>query len=67
MEFTEAVKEAMSQQNIKNSELARLVGHSPQYIRDLLSGERRWNEDTINKVCVALNIKIKFEHTNERM
>lgn len=69
MNFSEVVKEALVQKNMKNAELARKVGHSPQYISDLLSGARRWNEDTINKVCDALNLTIKYEsaeETNER-
>ncbi len=57
----------MVEKNVKNSELARMVGHSPQYISDLLSGERRWNEDTISKVCNALGIGIKYEHIERRV
>lgn len=61
MNFSEKVKETMVLKKIKNAELARMVGHSPQYISDLLSGDRRWNEDTINKVCSALSIEVKYE------
>lgn len=65
MNFSEAVKKKMSLENIRNSELARITGYSSQYISDLLSGERRWNEDTINKVCGALGIEIKYAYAKE--
>lgn len=60
-DFSEYVKKVMKDKHIRNADLARSTGYSPQYISDLLSGERRWNEDTINKVCNALGIAIKYE------
>lgn len=65
MNFSETVKEIMKHKELRNVELARLTGYSPQYISDLISGERRWNEDTINKVCVALNIEITYKNACE--
>lgn len=59
--FSEVVKKVAASKGIKNKELARMTGYSSQHISDLLSGERRWNEDSINKVCTALDLKIKFE------
>ena len=52
----------MKQQDINYAELARKTGYSAQYISDLILGERRWNEDTINKVCAVLDITIKYEN-----
>ncbi|USK46312.1 helix-turn-helix domain-containing protein [Cytobacillus oceanisediminis] len=65
MNFSGVVKEALAQKKMKNVELARLTGYSPQYMSDLISGERRWNEEIIDKVCVALNIDIKYEVAEE--
>ncbi|MED4124048.1 helix-turn-helix transcriptional regulator [Halalkalibacterium halodurans] len=65
MNFTEAVVEAMEKLGLKKSDLARATGYSYQYIRDLLNGERRWNEDSINKVCHALGIQVNFEFERE--
>lgn len=59
--FTEAVKAAMQKLGLKTSDIAKSTGLSYQYIHDLLSGDRRWNEDTINKVCEALDIQVTFE------
>ncbi len=65
MNFSSVVKDALAQKKMKNVELARLTGYSPQYMSDLISGERRWNEETIDKVCIVLNIDIKYEVAEE--
>nr|WP_240479949.1 helix-turn-helix transcriptional regulator [Paenibacillus fonticola] len=44
--------------NLNPSELARLTGHSPQYIHNLLNGNRRWNEDSMRKVCDTLGLEL---------
>lgn len=61
MEFSKVVKEVLANRGIKNSDLAKMTSYSPQYISDLLSGERRWNETSINRVCAALEMTINFE------
>lgn len=61
MNFTGAVKAAMQQANMRTPEVAKKAGISYQYLHDLLSGERRWNEETMNKVCEALNLQVTFE------
>lgn len=58
MNFTDAIKNAMDKTGVKKAEIARSTGYSYQHIHDLLAGERRWNEDSINKVCAALGLKI---------
>ncbi|KHF33418.1 hypothetical protein CM49_04366 [Paenibacillus sp. P1XP2] len=58
MNFTEAIKIAMDKTGVKKADIARSTGYSYQHISDLLAGERRWNEDSINKVCDALGLKI---------
>lgn len=64
MDFSNIVKDILSRNGMKNAELARKTGYSPQYISDLISGDRRWNEDSMNRVCEALNIEVNF-HTSE--
>lgn len=64
-QFSEIVKESMAIKNLKNVDLAKLVGHSPQYISELISGKRRWNEDSMSKVCSALNIRVNYETEKE--
>ncbi|MFX3633748.1 MAG: helix-turn-helix domain-containing protein [Candidatus Pristimantibacillus sp.] len=60
MDFGAAVKEAMDQRGVKVAEMARTTGRSYQHISDLIKGKRRWNEDTINEVFDALDIKIEI-------
>ncbi|MDO3681970.1 helix-turn-helix transcriptional regulator [Paenibacillus ehimensis] len=52
----------MKEMDLRTSDIARTTGYSYQHIYDLLSGERRWNEDSINKVCAALGIKIEIKY-----
>jgi transcriptional regulator with XRE-family HTH domain len=61
LNFSEVVKQAIHSKGIKSKELAGMTGYSAAYISDLLSGERRWNEDSIDKVCRALGVQINFE------
>lgn len=57
----ETVKAAMKSKEVTKSDLAKMIGCSYQHIHDLLSGRRRWNEDSIERVCSALGINIAFE------
>lgn len=66
MNFTKAVLTALEKTNMKKSELALATGYSNQYIYDLLSGKRRWNEESINKVCEALGFKIEIKEDEEK-
>lgn len=65
MNFSKAVAEAMERLKLKKSDVAKSSGYSHQYISDLLSGERRWNEDAINRVSEALGIKIEITYEPE--
>lgn len=65
MDFTTTVKTILSKSGMKNSELARKSGYSSQHIHDLLSGDRRWNEDSINRVCKALGILVDFRFSEQ--
>ncbi|MEK4236499.1 helix-turn-helix domain-containing protein [Paenibacillus sp. FSL H7-0714] len=67
MDFTSTVKNILSQNGMKNAELARQAGYSSQHIHDLLSGDRRWNEDSMNKVCDVLGIKVNYQTTESNV
>lgn len=60
LNFTAVVKARMALLKVKPIELARMTGYSAQYISELLSGRKRWNETTISKVCSALNMQALF-------
>lgn len=60
MNFTTVVKKAMEQTNVKTADIARATGYSYQHIYDLLAGQRRWNEESMDRVCEALGIEINF-------
>jgi transcriptional regulator with XRE-family HTH domain len=69
MNFSQAVKNILKSRDLTPSALARMTGYTPQYMHDLLAGNRRWNETTINKTCEALGIEILIvpkETKNER-
>ncbi|MFE1626992.1 helix-turn-helix domain-containing protein [Brevibacillus reuszeri] len=59
MNFSNEIKGVLSEKNITPSELARMTGYSPQYIIEVLKGNKRWNETTISKTCMALGLEIK--------
>lgn len=65
MNFSGEVKKTLEQREMRYVDLARMTGYSAQYISDLIAGKRRWNEDAINKVCLALDIKILYENIEE--
>jgi len=60
MDFNTVIKKKLGQKKLKITDLARLSGVSYPYLVDLVKGRRRWNEDTIDKVCKALGIKVEF-------
>lgn len=60
MDFSKVVKDVMDKSGLKKSDVARETGYSYQHIHDLLAGERRWNEDSINRVFKALGIEVNF-------
>lgn len=61
MNISYALKIAMVRQGIKQSELSESTGYSFVYVSDLFKGERRWSEESLTKVCRALNIEIKID------
>ncbi|MGN7470378.1 helix-turn-helix domain-containing protein [Brevibacillus sp. SAFN-007a] len=60
MSFTEAIKGALKNKELTPSDLARMTGYTPQYIHEILSGKKRWNETTIYRACEALDLEIEI-------
>lgn len=50
---------------MRPADLARRTGYSPQHIHNLLKGEKRWNEESLKKVCDALELEIKVVPLNK--
>jgi transcriptional regulator with XRE-family HTH domain len=67
LDFSNTVKEIMKSRGIKGVELARATGYSAAYISELLAGEKRWNEESINRVCEALELKINIETSSDHV
>jgi transcriptional regulator with XRE-family HTH domain len=61
MRFSDVIKAAMKSKGLKIVDLSRLSGISYPYLADLIKGRRRWNEETINRACKALGLKLVFE------
>ena len=58
MNFTEPVKKEMRRKNTQITQLAQMMGCSTSYVSDILTGRKRWNQDTIDKACEALDLEI---------
>jgi transcriptional regulator with XRE-family HTH domain len=65
MNFSATVKAALEQRGMKQKDLADQVGYSYQYISELISGKKRWNEVAIDNVCRALNLSVNFTLNEE--
>lgn len=59
-DFSSAVRHRLVDIDQNPSQLARQIGHTPQYVNDLLKGKRRWNEQVMGKVCDVLGLEIKI-------
>jgi len=58
MNFSDAVKVAMHRSGVTKQELSESTGYSYQHIYDLLAGKRRWNEESLQKVCDSLGFQV---------
>lgn len=65
MGFSKAIKHALVDNDMTPSELARSTGFSVQYIANLLNGNRRWNEESMLKVCGVLGLEIAVVQKKE--
>lgn len=59
MSFSIKVRHALVDADMNPSELARKIDLSPMYVHNLLRGKRRWNEETMLKVCEVLGLEIE--------
>ncbi|AXF39447.1 DNA binding protein [Paenibacillus phage Wanderer] len=60
MSFEKAIKHALVDKGMNVSDLAREIGHSPQYIHNILKGRRRLNTDIMFKICDVLDLEVKI-------
>lgn len=61
MSFSKTVRHALVDNDMNMSDLARKTGYSMMYISNLLKGRRRWNEESMQKVCDVLGLELKIE------
>ncbi|CVK18512.1 hypothetical protein [Sporomusa sphaeroides] len=61
-DFCEVVKNELKSQGMNVSTFADKMGFSLQYTYNLINrkGDKRWNEDSIQRACEILEIKIQF-------
>ncbi|SDD88261.1 helix-turn-helix domain-containing protein [Sporomusa acidovorans] len=61
-DFSEIVKKELKLQGISIQDFAGKLGFSLQYTYNLINrkGNKRWNEDSIQKACEVLRLEIKF-------
>jgi transcriptional regulator with XRE-family HTH domain len=58
--FNELVRVALAQKDMNMTQLAKETGYSLMHISDLIKGNRRWNETSIQRVCDVLGIEIHY-------
>ncbi|ETT32167.1 helix-turn-helix transcriptional regulator [Paenibacillus sp. FSL R5-808] len=58
--ISESIRKTLTKKKLSPSDLARMTGYTPQYMHNLLDGNRRWNETTIQKTCDALDLELKL-------
>ena len=59
--FSSVVSKVLEERGMTSYALAKQMGYTPQYIHDLLNGNRRWNENTMAKACEVLGLEIEFK------
>ncbi|MDB5053257.1 MAG: hypothetical protein JWM44_1307 [Bacilli bacterium] len=65
MNISESIKKVLNERNMTPSDLARMTGYTPQYMHEILSGKKRWNETTIVKTCGVLGLEVTISETKE--
>ena len=66
-EFIEDVLEAMEEEDVSRSELARRTGKTRQHVSQLLSEKRNFTLDTMAELCAALGrvLSLSVHHQDE--
>jgi transcriptional regulator with XRE-family HTH domain len=65
MDFSSAIIKRMKEKKIRQNELAKLINYSPQHVNRLLKGIYRWNINTMNLVCNALDLTMEVKPKEE--
>lgn len=60
--FSEVIKRELKLQDMSVGVFAEKMHFSLQYTYNLINrkGDKRWNEDSVQKACEVLGIEIKF-------
>ena len=46
--------------NLKQSDIAKAAGYTPEYISRLISGERRISDEAAKNLAIALNVRVEY-------
>lgn len=65
MNFSQVVLKSLKERDMNPTDLARKTDYTPQYIHNLLDGNRRWNEESMKKVCDVLGLEVKYTKREE--
>ncbi len=65
MDFSKIARRVIAEKQIKITDIQKKTGYSLQYLYELISGKRRWNEDTISKIYDVLGIELYYKEKEE--
>ena len=61
MNFSKAIISILKKKNVSVAQFANRMNFSIQHTYSLLRNSKRWNEDSINKACEVLGLKIEIK------
>ena len=65
MDFSKIARRVIAEKQIKITDIQKKTGYSLQYLYELISGKRRWNEDTISNIYDVLGIELYYKEKEE--
>lgn len=66
LQFATSLWEKMQKNNIKRSELAKIIGKSPAYITKVLRGDANYTVETLYKLSKAVGCKLDIKINEEK-
>lgn len=66
LQFATSLWEKMQKNNIKRSELAKIIGKSPAYITKVLRGDANYTVETLYKLSKAIGCKLDIKISEEK-
>lgn len=64
--ISDKIRSRLQELGIRPIVVARKIGCSPQYLYELLRGEKRWNETMLQRVCDAIGLELELVPTGAR-